>query len=238
MSLMYSDSYHEDGAMYTMRLGELIANEWDIGLRDYPIFQEEYREELNKLIIEQYYFREIGQETPEMFKRLLNRKMRLEMPYFNQMYLTQLRDYDPMSTMDMRTDSTNDTESTSKRAEESNAKSVSDTSAEAASRARNVTSDTPVTQLSGAEDYATGLADALSSQTSKSAVKGETDGSTSAEDSSQSLAKALSRTYGYSANPNELLQSWRDTITNVDALVIEMLNPLFMGVFRSDYGTL
>jgi hypothetical protein len=50
------------------RLADNIEANWpliysDIGLDDYPIFQEAYRETLNNKIIRHYYTREIGAET-------------------------------------------------------------------------------------------------------------------------------------------------------------------------------
>lgn len=50
-------------ATYTTELRRLIENGFDLGLDDYPIFDEEYRAVLNKKIIDHYYFCEIGFET-------------------------------------------------------------------------------------------------------------------------------------------------------------------------------
>ena len=56
---------------YTTELRYLIESGFDIGLKDYPIFDENYREPLNRKIINHYYFREIGFETVERFKHKL-----------------------------------------------------------------------------------------------------------------------------------------------------------------------
>ena len=72
---------------YTTELRYLIQSGFDLGLRNYPIFDENYRSKLNEKILNHYYMREIGFETAGLFKRYLNVKMEEIMPYYNQMYL-------------------------------------------------------------------------------------------------------------------------------------------------------
>ena len=85
---------------YTTELRYLIENNFDIGLKDYPIFDENYREPLNQKIINHYYFREIGMETAELFKRYLNNTMREIMPYYNQLYKSELLEFNPFYNVD------------------------------------------------------------------------------------------------------------------------------------------
>ena len=87
-------------ATYTTELRALIENGFDIGLTSYPIFDETYRPSLNAKIIEHYFFREIGFETSELFKRVINRTMCEIMPYYNQLYKSQLIEFDPMRNFD------------------------------------------------------------------------------------------------------------------------------------------
>ena len=85
---------------YTTELRYLIENNFDIGLKDYPIFDENYRESLNQKIINHYYFREIGMETAELFKRYLNNTMREIIPYYNQLYKSELLEFNPFYNVD------------------------------------------------------------------------------------------------------------------------------------------
>ncbi len=57
-----------------------------LGLADYPIFDEAYRPTLNDKIIRHYYMYEIGAETPGLFRLFVRDTMHLIMPYYNQMY--------------------------------------------------------------------------------------------------------------------------------------------------------
>lgn len=69
---------------------------YNLELNKYPIFDESYREVLNKKIVDEYYFREIGVETPERFKHHLNHTMDMIMPYYNQLYESELLKIDPL----------------------------------------------------------------------------------------------------------------------------------------------
>lgn len=83
---------------YTVSLRYLIERGYPLALDRYPIFDESYRNYLNKKIIDHFYFREIGQETPDRFNFFLARKMNEIMPYYNQIYESTLIDYDPLAT--------------------------------------------------------------------------------------------------------------------------------------------
>ena len=71
---------------YTVTVRQLLQNHFDLGLKDYPIYQEEHREVLNNKILNHYLMSEIGQETPELFKIYLNNTMNEIMPKYNILY--------------------------------------------------------------------------------------------------------------------------------------------------------
>lgn len=85
-------------ANYTIELHKLIEMGFKPPLDEYPIFDENHRAILNDKIIAHYYFREIGQETPSRFAFNLRRKMNEIMPYYNQLYESELIKYDPLFT--------------------------------------------------------------------------------------------------------------------------------------------
>lgn len=85
-------------ASYTVELRRLIEQGYKLDLDSYPIFDEEYRPYLNRKIIDHFYFREIGQETPDRFNFFLGRTMREIMPYYNKLYESELMSYDPLAT--------------------------------------------------------------------------------------------------------------------------------------------
>lgn len=67
-----------------------------MGLTDYPIFDESYRSKLNNKILAHYRFREIGFETAGLFVDRLNTRMNEIMPYYNQLYESELLKFDPL----------------------------------------------------------------------------------------------------------------------------------------------
>ena len=61
-----------------------------LGLADYPIFDETYRETLNNKIVRHYWAYEIGSETSGLFRWNLRDAMFMIMPYYNQLYLSEI----------------------------------------------------------------------------------------------------------------------------------------------------
>lgn len=238
--------YHR-GAIFTVELGSLVENGFDLGLDKYPIFDEEYRAPLNAKIVEHFFFREIGQETPALFRRFLNRKMNEIMPFYNQLYKSALLDFDPFSNYDMRTEgSTTGTSDQSRdysRTENTNTKATSDTVNDTDSTARTVVSATPQMQLSGNEDYATNLTDS----NSNTAAKGTSTQDSSADSEASDTTKASSKTLedyvthvsGISGiTKAQALMQFRDTFLNIDMMVIGDLNELFMGIYTDYWNAL
>lgn len=61
-----------------------------------PFFDESYKEVLYIKILRHYYTREIGLETVGLWKLKLNTKMAEIMPYYNQLYQSELLKFDPL----------------------------------------------------------------------------------------------------------------------------------------------
>lgn len=79
---------------------------------NYPIFDENYKRDLETKIIQHYYTQEIGLETVGLWKLKLRTKMREIMPYYNQLYQSELLEFNPFintSYTDDRTTTGNDT---------------------------------------------------------------------------------------------------------------------------------
>lgn len=208
-------------ATYTILLRDVVEYHDNIGLDDYPIFQESYRTPLNKKIIDHYKFQEIGTETVDMFIHHMNRKMGEIMPYYNQLYKSELLKIDPLTDVSMSTITENSARNTVNNEGESTNTGTS------SNDSRAVTSQTPQTQLAGNEDYADTLAD--SKATTTSAGSG-VDKSTSDSDLN-GLLQSLSE--GRNRSGAALLAEWRSVFLNIDLMVINDLSDLFMGVWNN-----
>lgn len=73
-------------AFVTPQLRRVLDMGYDLGLKNYPIFSESHRKELNDKIVNHFRYREIGYETITQFIFALNRKMFEIMPFYNQLY--------------------------------------------------------------------------------------------------------------------------------------------------------
>jgi hypothetical protein len=187
------------------QLGETIFDDTDGNV--YPIWEEGYREGLNRKIIDHYRMYEIGQETIGQFRFALNRKMREIMPYYNQLYKTVQEEIDPFKTMDYTDHGSSD----------STTEGTSNSTTDSASRA--VSSELPQVHLSGNEDYATNANDvignAVTNGTSNTGVNGTVD-------------RTVSGSQGHQAT---LMMQYRKSLLNIDMNVISELRELFMMVW-------
>ena len=63
---------------------------------NFTIFDESYRTVLETKILRHYYTREIGLETVGLWKLKLNTKLNEIMPYYNQLYKSELIEFNPL----------------------------------------------------------------------------------------------------------------------------------------------
>ena len=100
-------------ANYTIEVREMMENKLINGVFTFPYDfygNEEEKKQFEKLFIENYYFYEIGFETPERFKHHLKAKLDLIAPYYRQLYLTE---WERVRTIEEMMTSKNLTETTS-----------------------------------------------------------------------------------------------------------------------------
>jgi hypothetical protein len=62
----------------------------------YPIFDEAYKPVLEAKILRHYYTKEICAETVGLWQHFLSRKMNEIMPYYNQLYKSELLEFNPL----------------------------------------------------------------------------------------------------------------------------------------------
>ena len=86
----------------------------------FPIFDENYRKTLECKILKHYYTREIGAESVGLWKLFLNRRMNEIMPYYNQLYKSELIQFNPLYDVDVKRESNNTTNGEKSESETSN----------------------------------------------------------------------------------------------------------------------
>lgn len=82
---------------------------------DFPIFDESYRTVLETKILKHYYTREIGLETVGLWKLKLDTKLNEIMPFYNQLYKSELIEFNPMHDVDLTRDHNLKREETTKQ---------------------------------------------------------------------------------------------------------------------------
>lgn len=94
---------------------------------NFPIFDESYRSVLETKILRHYYTREIGLETVGLWKLKLNTKLNEIMPFYNQLYKSELIEFNPLYDVELTRErkiqgtGTKDTENGESRKGESHA---------------------------------------------------------------------------------------------------------------------
>ena len=114
---------------------------------DFPIFDEQYRLPLEIKILRHYYTREICEETVGLWKLRLEDRLNVIMPYYNQMYKSELIKFNPMYDVDLirdhKTENNGESNNTSNRAMHSESSDTTDgTRNDAGHSVRKGSSDT------------------------------------------------------------------------------------------------
>lgn len=202
----------------------------------YPIFDDAYKPTLETKILRHFYTREIALETYGLWKLKLEAKMNEIMPYYNQLYKSELIEFNPLYDTDINTTGHRDNDVTS------NGKSVAGgkdtrTSADKVNT-WDLYSDTPqggIRGIQGAEDDPALGTNAFLSNARH--IIGDTSGSTGTTnygrtDTSNSVTNGdtdyVERVYGYRGkSPSKSLQEFRETMLNIDMKIIKDLEELF-----------
>lgn len=199
---------------YTTTIKTLIDNNFDFKMTSYPIFDENYRETLNQKILYHYYENEIGFETASLFRFYLNNKLNEIMPYYNELYNKQIKLLDKL-------DKNVDLTETFKRDTETNTTSKSNSK----SNGKNVFLDTPQ------GDLYKGDIDSTDYATSVTWNKNNIDDTSDATGTGlENYIKTITGNNGSKYNI-EILKDIKDNIMNIDLMIINELNDLFMGIF-------
>ena len=176
------------------------------------------KDKLAKKIVDHYYMRELGFETPALFIHYAKVTMNEIMEKYLPLIYSANINYDPLvnvdytETFERNADSTNTGTSTSN----SNSSGLS------------INSDTPQKQinkneiLSGKYASSTGANENEISDTTNTNSSGETN---------EEYTKRVKGNSGVSATAQKMVEQFRQNIIPIDAEIIKELNILFMGLY-------
>ena len=213
-------------------IGDSLESVFDF---DFPIFDESYRSVLETKILRHYYTREIGLETVGLWKHFMQMRLNEIMPYYNKLYNSELLEFNPLYNVkyDTRYDGTSsgttadvETGSLSEDIEDDTERDVN---------TLDKFSDTPQGAVTNLEN-GTYLTNARQPKTDDDVgYTRDRDVTTSNNrngrfDNTDAYIRHVEGNNG-SRTFSELLQQFRETFLNIDMMIINDLNDLFMGVW-------
>ena len=206
-------------ASYTLSLYSLENAATFKLFTDYDFYLEENKKNFEKKFFDKYFDREIYCKNPFVFRRALLGKLNLIMPYYKQIYQTELesKNINFLLNKDLKEEFIRDIENNV----EGSATSTGTTTGEST----NIFSDTPEGQISNIEKF-------MSNGTINKA-----NDSTENNTSSNSTGKTKEKTSFLSqgnigvTSSAELLDKWRSVIINIDDLILNELEGLFLDIY-------
>ena len=237
-------------ANFTMELNELLNDE-RIGVFtfDYAFYSmnPSDKQTFERTFTDTYYFHEIGFETPERFKKHLQARLDLFMPYYQQLALTE---WDKVKTAEDMMTSKNLTETTTHEQTVSGSQS-SNITATGESTGNNQSTSTQkttldnkqsqladgVSQASLADGYLTGVDNSTSSGTGTDTAT-STQNQSSEQSGTTTNEQTITDTTTFTSNgdigiqtPAYAITEWRKVIININQMIIEECKDLFMQIY-------
>ena len=190
---------------YTLTIQEILSNNVNIFDFDYSFYNESYKKGFEKKFLDRFLFDEIGAETVARFKHNLRTMLNEIMPYYTHLYETTIYDYNPTLNYDLQEVIIRDVSN-----EQEEEGTITDS---------NKNYDTPVNFNGNYKNSPSNINDnentnnisrrGLVSEVHKRNTKGNIGVMTT----------------------QDLIMKERDIIINIDKLILEELNILFMGVY-------
>lgn len=180
------------------------------------------KDRLAEKIVDHYYMREIGFETPALFKHYAKVTMQEIMErQFPKIYSNFL-EYDPLSNVDFTETYTREIEGSSEGTSNSNSKNNAS--------GLDINNDTPQTRITK-QDLSTG---AYASQVNQSDTSSNIEDETNAQSSSNTIERFTRHEEGDNGviiTNQRLVKEFREIIVAIDEEIINELSKLFMGIY-------
>ena len=190
---------------YTLTIQEILSNNVNLFDFDYSFYNESHKKGFEKKFVDRFLFDEIGAETVARFKHNLRTMLNEIMPYYTHLYETTIYDYNPTLNYDLQEVIIRDVSN-----EQEEEGTITDS---------NKNYDTPVNFNGNYKNSPSNINDnentnnisrrGLVSEVHKRNTKGNIGVMTT----------------------QDLIMKERDIIINIDKLILEELNILFMGVY-------
>lgn len=175
------------------------------------------KNKLAKKIVDNYYMREIGFETPALFRHYAKIEMEQIMEEMLPLIYTTALEYDPLINV-------NYTEEFQRTASQ---EGTSNSSSNNGASALNIISDTPQGQIAKADILQGKYASGTTASENEVNISDETEQNQSSE---EAYTKTFKGNQGISATYQAMIKQFRENIVACDKMIIEKLNDLFFRI--------
>ena len=214
---------------YTIELREIENCICYLFPKGFPFYtdSEELRQNFLQKFYDEYMFREIGFETVERFKRSLLGKLNKIMPYYTQLYHTELESKNINFLLNKDLVETFEREVSG--SSEINSNSTSNATGSSNSNSNDIMYDTPNTRIDDMTKYPTQGNQGENTATSSS--NGTSTSNQTGENTQSEKTSLISKGNIGITSSAQLLKEWREVIINIDELILNDLEDLFMLLF-------
>ena len=216
-------------ARYTIELRDIENCICYLFPKNFPFYtdNEELRLKFIQKFYDEYMFREIGFETVERFKRSLLGKLNKIMPYYTQLYHTELESKNINFMLNKDLVETFEREITG--SSEVNSNSTTNASGTSTTNSNDIMYDTPNSRIDDITKYPTQGSQGENNATSSS--NATSSNNQTGENTQTEKTSLISQGNIGITSSAQLLKEWREVIVNIDEMIINDLEDLFMLLF-------
>lgn len=200
------------------------------------------KDRLAAKIVDHYFMREIGFETPALFRHYVKITMKEIMEEYAPLLYSASIKYDPLVNVDFTETYHHDDEGLIKNTGSTNIdqNGSSDSTSNNSGSSLNVESDTPQGQISKSAilsgSYASSTSanettNSITDHSSSNSSQTQTNNLNTQTTDTRDYVKTMKGNSGVSATAQKMVEQYRDNIRALDSEIIERLNTLFMGLY-------
>lgn len=191
---------------------------------DYELYDNNLKPLFEEKFFEYFYFDEIGYPTVQRFKHMLKAKLHMIMPYYKQLYETELRtkEIDFMLNKDLTETFVRDLTSNA------TANSTVESTGSNSGVNDGFQANTPQSKL--VQDIEHYMSSATRDKTSSNYNDNNSSNSSTNNTGREETTLVSKGNIGVTSSA-ELLQKWREVLINIDELIFEDMQDLFMMVY-------
>ena len=197
--------------------------------KNFPFYtdSEELRKNFIQKFYDEYMFREIGFETVDRFKKSLLGKLNKIMPYYTQLYQTELESKNINFLLNKDLIETFEREITG--SSEINSNATTNSSGTSTANSNDIMYDTPNSRIDDITKYPTQGSQGENNASSQS--NGTSTSNQTGENTQSEKTSLISKGNIGVTSSAQLLKEWRDVIINIDEMILNDLEDLFMLLF-------